>query len=500
MQILSTDSLGFLNSPRWQRWLAKYSRLGWSLLVIVGVLGISAFLATRPSSGPLILVGGGIAGLLILNTFMRWPALGLVALVPGSMVVAFSVAAGSQFSTLNPAFLLVFMLLGLWLVDMLLRRELKMVFSRPYLPLLIFVAITALAFGYGQLSWYSFAGAPLMSQLGGVFIVVVAAGAFILVGQLVRDERWLQWMTWLFIALGALQVAELMVPGVINITDAIKQPGMNGRMEKGLFQYGVANGSMFWTWLVALALSQALFNRTLKQGWRLALAGVVAGTFYYALFMNRGWVSGYAPPLVTAFIIIWVGAPQFGPLVTLAGIVGGAVKMQELISNVIFIGDNSYSLSTRLEAWGIVWQIAKVNPLLGLGPSNYYFYSERFPIRGYHVKFNSHSNYIDLIAQTGLLGLAAILWFFAEVAWLGLRLRTRVPEGTFARAYVYGALGGLGGMVVAAALGDWVLPFVYNIGFPGMRSAVLAWLFLGGLVALEQIYRPEKTGDKNYEL
>jgi len=34
---------------------------------------------------------------------------------------------------------------------------------------------------------------------------------------------------------------------------------------------------------------------------------------------------------------------------------------------------------------------------------------------------------------------------------------------------------------------DWVLPFVYNIGLAGFRASVLGWLFLSGLVSLEQM-------------
>jgi hypothetical protein len=44
-------------------------------------------------------------------------------------------------------------------------------------------------------------------------------------------------------------------------------------------------------------------------------------------------------------------------------------------------------------------------------------------------------------------------------------------------------------MVATGMLGDWVLPFVYNIGLAGFRASVLGWLFLGGLVSLEQIAR-----------
>jgi hypothetical protein len=35
-------------------------------------------------------------------------------------------------------------------------------------------------------------------------------------------------------------------------------------------------------------------------------------------------------------------------------------------------------------------------------------------------------------------------------------------------------------------LGDWILPFFYNIGLTGFRASMLAWIFLGGLVFLEQ--------------
>jgi len=67
-----------------------------------------------------------------------------------------------------------------------------------------------------------------------------------------------------------------------------------------------------------------------------------------------------------------------------------------------------------------------------------------------------------------------------------------VPEG-FARAYVYGALGGLAGTLVAGMLADWLIPFVYNVGLAGFRTSVLAWLFLGGLVAMEQVIAQPPT-------
>jgi hypothetical protein len=75
---------------------------------------------------------------------------------------------------------------------------------------------------------------------------------------------------------------------------------------------------------------------------------------------------------------------------------------------------------------------------------------------------------------------------------VGWSLRNKFTDG-FARGYVFGGLAGLIASLVAGALGDWLLPFVYNIGINGFRASVLAWLFLGGLVALEQMARPQQA-------
>ena len=167
-----------------------------------------------------------------------------------------------------------------------------------------------------------------------------------------------------------------------------------------------------------------------------------------------------------------------------------AIGVFYLMSGVV--SSEEYSVSTRFDAWMILAQIIKMNPILGLGFANYYWYTPLFPIRGYAVSFNSHNNYVDIVAQTGFVGLICFLLFIWQVGWLGWRLREQAPAG-FAQAYVYGALGGLAGMVVVGMMGDWILPFFYNIGLSGFRSSMLGWLFLGGLVSLEQMVRIQKS-------
>ncbi|MHB1415116.1 MAG: O-antigen ligase family protein [Chloroflexota bacterium] len=243
---------------------------------------------------------------------------------------------------------------------------------------------------------------------------------------------------------------------------------------------------MFWVWLVALSFAQGLYNKNLHPAWRLVLVGLAGATLYVGFFQSRDWVSGWLPPMVAAAVGLCLGRPRLGLTVALAcgtalmlssDMVGGLIGSVET--------ENAYSLTTRLAAWQIVGEITKFSPILGLGPANYYHYTPLFPIMGWYVNFNSHNNYVDIVAQTGLLGLACFLWFVSQLARLGLRLRTRVSDG-FCQAYVYGALGGLAGTLVAGMLADWILPFVYNIGLSGFRQSVLAWVFLGGMAALGQ--------------
>jgi hypothetical protein len=422
------------------------------------------FTASRQQMNLFLILLIGVAGVLVV---LRWPPLGLVVLIVISLFMPSPQLPGG----LNVAVIFLALLIALWLLDIVVHKSEKRLASSPTVkPLLFFVGASILAFAMGQLPWFLFAeAAPLDSQLGGLFIFLLSAGAFLLVAHRVRDLNWLQIVTWSFLVLGSLHIAGWLLPVV-------------GRFTKTLFQRGTYDHSLFWVWLLSISLSQAIFNRKLHPVWRFALGGFVLATWYVAFVMNYGWKSGWLPPLVSIATILGLRSWRVGLVVAVAGFVLGPVIATKAINTDL------YSYSTRFDALIIMLEIIGVNPLFGLGPANYYWYTPLFPIRGYFVRFNSHNNYVDIVAQTGLLGLACFLWFAWELGRLGLRLRNQAKAG-FERAYVYGALGGLAGTLAAAMFVDWVLPFVYNIGLRGFRMSMLGWMFLGGVVSIEQIVR-----------
>jgi hypothetical protein len=430
-------------------------------LLIIGVLLCSTILAYSGSPRQLQIILLLPLGIGLVLTFLRWPAVGLIVACLAGMVVPFSGPSG-----LNVTMLLVALLLGLWLLDMMTRqRRLWLPSSRTIWPLLAFVVVAILSFAIGLLPWFTFASAaPLGAQLGGLSIFLLSAGTFLLVAYQVHDLLWLSRITWVFLAFGALYVV---------VRSVLPEFGLSTR---GLLQ---PVGSLFFVWLMAMAFSQAAFNRELPPGWRFALVCLVLVCVYVLFFLKFADKSGWVPAAISIIAIIGLRSWR-------AGLALVPVALLAIYLAPELIGTDEYSVATRFDAWPIMAQIIKTNPIWGLGFANYYWYTPLFPIRGYAVSFNSHNNYLDIIAQTGLAGLACFLWFLFEMGRLGWWLRDRVPAG-FAQAYVYGALGGLVGTAVAGMLGDWVLPFFYNVGLNGFRTSMLAWLFLGGLVSLEQM-------------
>jgi len=137
------------------------------------------------------------------------------------------------------------------------------------------------------------------------------------------------------------------------------------------------------------------------------------------------------------------------------------------------------------------------NPITGLGPAAYRPYANATPLqyqRAYWINplINSHNNYIDLFAHVGLLGLVLFAWFVAEIVLTGRRLHHRYHAG-FSAGYINGVLAMGVGALVLMLFADWILPFVYNIGFPGFQASVLVWLFLGGTIALDTLPGPDES-------
>ncbi len=451
----------------------------WRPLLVVAILLASAYLAYRlPSRQLTVLILAAGPAVLAASIYMRRPALGLLALVFAALLVPFSVGTGTN-TTLNPVVLLVPVLTGLWLADMGLRRHaIRLHRHNSVYLLLALLAVVTLAFIVGQLPWFAMPGAGAAAQIGGLMVFFISAAAF-LVAAHTLNERWLGRLVYLFIAIGALIVIGRLVPPL-------------GRVLARFVDSG-ATGSVFWIWLVALPAGLVLFHSGLSGRARVALAAVAGLTLYVGFFRGGEWASGWAPPLVGLLILIWLRFPRWG---WIALSVATFVFITQF-DRFWLLATTNESWLARRQAWQIVLDTVSANPVLGLGPSNYYFYVQNATIWGWggawNVKFSSHNNWVDLLAQVGILGTAVFLLFAASLFRVGMRLYAGLPDG-FPRAYAAACVAGLVATLISGFLGDWFLPFVYNIGLAGLRSSILFWVFLGGLLAIYMASLPRSDG------
>jgi O-antigen ligase len=463
------------------RFYRKYF-LPWKHYILTGiVLLISSYLAFWGTTSLFIAILAAFAGIIFAVYLYRNQQHGLLLLVFASYLVPFTIGTGTS-TSINATILLIGALTGLWIFEMFfVNKAIRLPDTPTIIPLLLIIVVSLLAFLSGQLPWFSFASqAPILAQVGGLMMFVLSIVAFILVVHLADDTIWLKRMVWLFLGIGALYILTRFSPSLI-------------RLANRTFAYG-STAALYWLWMVVLAGSQAFFNTKLTRPVRAGLFLLLALTLYFSTIVAYDWKSGWVPPLAALLTMIWIGAPKLRFLALPAAgllLLLNVVDISSLIS-----GNEDYSVLTRVEAWRILLEIIKVNPILGLGPSNYYFYTPLYSILGYSVSFNSHNNYIDIVAQIGIFGLIFFIWFFWLLTKIGLRLLKTAPEG-FERAYVIGSFGGIVGMLVAGFLGDWLIPFVYNVGLVGFRSSVFGWIFLGGLVALDKILQKQSLAENS---
>ncbi len=447
-----------------------------ALSIIALALLSAALLGPRASQRWIALIFAALAGL----TLMLELRLGLLCIIGAALVLPFEIGTGTEVR-LNAVTLLVPALFAMWVFQGLGTDRRHWSASRVNRPLILFLVSSLFSLLAGNAFWdvaIPKSGHFWLVQLAQWGIFVIAAMAFWLTANMVQDEVWLQRISWAFLYLGG---------GLAMLRFA---PGLGGWTNR--FNTMAFLRIPFWMLLGSLAGGQLLFNSALARPQRYLLIGILAAAGYYALFDQQQRTSNWVGLAAVAGVLIWLRFPTWRKAIVMPALV-------LLASGLLFPslyefagGDAKWieSGGSRLVLIERVVSVTLRNPVTGLGPASYRHYANVEPLRyqrmlWFNPQISSHNNYIDLFAHTGLLGLGLFLWFAVELTLLGLRLSQRYRTG-FVGGYASGMLAAWAGSLVTMLLADWMLPFVYNIGFPGFQASLLVWLFLGGLVVLEQ--------------
>ena len=410
-----------------------------------------------------LLVGGIALGPVALIVLLR-PGMGTGLLPLVAAVVPLSIGTGTQ-SPLVAALLFAMLLVGLWIVRGVLTRDLILVRSPVVAPTIVLMLTWIVAFlvsGVNRPALVWLWDAFFLPRLGQLGVVLVSAFVLLLALNTGRDRRWLAVATWTLILCGTIAVAAFF----FHAESAIRF---------------MSTGGLFTMWGIGLAYGQALFNRDLPRWLRLALLALVIAWLIKALVMQSIWFSGWLPSLVVVLVLTLLRSR----MVFLGVVAAGAIWVflnQTTVQYILYAQKVEEGDLTRAAIWAQAWELVHAHPILGTGPAGYAaYYMSVFPNSQYSM--STHSNYMDILVETGVVGAFVFGWFFLALLRAGWTARRRWRTG-FVGGVAQSGFAGIFGVLAAMALGDWFIPFVYNQTIAGFRYTVYSWLFFGYLAAL----------------
>ncbi len=226
--------------------------------------------------------------------------------------------------------------------------------------------------------------------------------------------------------------------------------------------------------LIATALMTfATIVSVTRAAWlaTLALLGVMAVTRW-----RRSLKTFAAPVIVAAAALAIVIATSPG--------IGRDLSAYLERSISVDYGSNA----ERLNRWLAGWQMARANPVFGVGPSAYETAYPAYREAGYVTRLSdrrmgSHSDLVRTAAEQGLPGLLIMAWLVVAFYRTGIRL---MREGTSPRIRRLAA-------AVSAGVFTYTVHGVFNEYWRLPKIALTLWVFVGVLGALERIDREARA-------
>lgn len=409
--------------------------------------------------------------------FLKKIEYGVLGLILAAFFIRISLATGTA-SRVPASLVLAFVVLAVWLVDMLMRKRFRLYPSSTNVPLLLFVLVAILSMPWSWLFWRpdlflwrsaQSSGTPFeIVQVAALSVMVMLPAVYLIALNVIRDPKWYKYIFIIVVGIGLPELIQRQT----NIFPRLGGISLSG---PGLYQL----------WLTGLVYAQVLFNDKLNKWLKLFFILLIGGWLYWTFVGRVSWLSGWVPMGVVLFVITWLKSKRLALLLALLALIPFILRFDYYYDRVI--------VSSQQEDFNRFWlwrtivfdlTLSRADALLGTGPAGYApYFQTYYPFQG----MSAHNNYVDIIAQTGLLGFTFFVWFLLAVLKAGWD-NTKKLTDPFLRSYNIGVLGAFVGMLSAMMLNDWFVPFAYNSTIGAYDWNVYSWILLGTMVGLKRFY------------
>ncbi|MBI2303189.1 MAG: O-antigen ligase family protein [Chloroflexi bacterium] len=425
------------------------------LLILAG----GSLIALLPIEAALALVVGGIVFLAVLVRV----ELGLYLL---TFVVPFSSLweINLRDFDITATDFLVPLIFVAWLTRLVRLRQARVTFT-PLIPTLLFFLAVFLGSTLVATSVaHSFKEIAKWLEMGAIFLVTVntvrerhmpyIVGGLLGAGVVEALVGWYQVLT------GTGPAGFQIAPGVLRAFGTFGQPNPFAGYLGTLLPlgYGLILGGVVvrgfrlkLLWLSLAILLVALLMSFSRAGW-LAVATALA-------IMTMVKV-----PRSTIYLVL---AALLGMLVALLGlfnllppqVASRLASVAELVSifdvRYVVLTPENWAVVERMVNWQAAWDMFVANPWLGVGVGNFSAVFESYALPGWtNTTGHAHNYYLNLLAETGVLGLLAYLLFLTTAfVYVGRRIALMAKKGWRTEApWTAAATLGIMGVLVATSV------------------------------------------------
>ena len=396
----------------------KLPPLGMTATVIIYLL-LSIGLAVMMSFPTLLPVAGLIGAItinLVVLLFVRSEAALPLYLVVAGPSVSLSLSSSGILSRLYIGNLLFFLLTVIWILTRLLpeRKAGRWILTPALLfPLLSLIAVGLISIIFSRLFpdpnvTYSFPhvstsiwvvnAAEMMLLIGLPMFLVVVPGV-------VHTVRHVRWVIAAYMIVGAMYALGTIFAAPLGLYSkevilGIRRPQVFGAVSSGL-------GTLL-VLFVSIAFCQVLYTKA--KGARI-FWGLLTALFSVGVIMTIGRESWVALFLAFITIIIVYTKNWVVPVLVIV----------PLIPFLLFTGatnffDPAQTYGTdRFVIWQDAINIWQLSPFIGIGAGNYQFFDIAY---GKDVVGIAHNQYLQVLAEMGLLGFTCLLWIMGATAWI----------------------------------------------------------------------------------
>lgn len=336
------------------------------------------------------------------------------------------------------------------------------------LALAVFIFVNILSI-FGSVSFFLSLEGFFCKLLEGVLF-------FFIVSKTINSPRRIKWIL-ISIFLSAFIVAIDGVFQAVRGADFLRAYPLWGK-EAVRACFNNPNDFAAWlTTMIPLVLSIVYFGKNKEAGIfkrvRVPFLWVLLTLLTWCLILTRsrgGWIAGI-------LAVVFIGILKDRKIV-----IGLILVLATLFFSVpLSYRERACSLLTaldmsRISLWKEAIDIIKDFPLLGTGPNTYSIVSADYSLNDITKGFYPHNSYLHLAAETGILGLAAFMWFI--FSFFKTALKTLKESSGFKSVLLIG---------LVSAFSAFLFHSFVDTNFYSLQLNILMWFIMGMISGISRV-------------